>query len=130
MPEIETGTAILFGMACAIITLVLVLALLADWIIRLQHALNEESDSTHAICVAHIADMVSDRWAAVVLRDLADRYEGGSETLVLNKIKREVWTPEGPVLPVLWLRHHADLLDAEAARIAAEMDRENWEDGS
>lgn len=109
--QIEQNTAILFGMVCAIISLCLLVALLADQIIRQNAALSEDDEVDHAMCVAHIADVVSDRFAAVVLRDLASRYDSTEEIRVINKIKREQWKPEGPVIPVLWLQHHADLLD-------------------
>lgn len=110
---IEQSTAILFGMACAIIALVLLLAFVTDYAIRMKHEADAEVDIEHAACIAHIADVVSKRFVAVALRDLADRYEDGRERALIERIKREQWTPEGPVLPVLWLYHYADLYEKD-----------------
>lgn len=109
--DIEQSTAILFGMVCAVIALVLLVAWLADTVIRQNAALAEDDDADHAACTAHIADVVSDRFAAVVLRDLAERYDSVRGVSVMMKIQREKWTPDGPTIPALWMLHHADLLD-------------------
>lgn len=112
--QIDQSTAILFGMTMAILALVLIVAWLVDTIIRQNATLAEDDYTDHAACTAHIAEMTSKRWGAVILRDLADRYDSAAEVRVINQIKREQWKPEGPVLPVLWLRYHADLLDPPA----------------
>lgn len=109
--HIEQGTAILFGMTMAIIALALLLAFVVDYAIRMKHEADAEVDAEHAACIAHIADVTSKRFVAVALRDLADRYEDGRERTLIERIKREQWTPEGPMLPVLWLRHYADLYE-------------------
>jgi hypothetical protein len=111
--QIEQNTAILFGMTCAIIALVLMLSFVVDYAIRLKHDCDDEVEAEHAACIAHIADVTSKRFVAVALRDLADRYEDGRETALIERIKREQWTPEGPVLPVLWLRHYANTYEKE-----------------
>lgn len=111
--DIEQGTAILFGMTMAIIALVLMLSILADQVIRLRAEQTEDVEADHLACVAHMADVTSKRFIAVALRDLADRYEEGREQALIERIKREQWTPEGPVLPVLWLRHYADAYESE-----------------
>lgn len=110
--NVESGTAILFGMTCAIIALVLLIAFLTDEVIRLRHSLVAEVDYHYEESMASAMAAVSDVTLAKRLRLLADRYEDSAdEVIIMNRIKREQWKPEGPVLPVLWLRYHADLLD-------------------
>lgn len=113
--HIEQGTAILFGMAMAIIALVLLVAFVVDYAIRTKHECDEAVEVEHAACIAHIADVTSKRFVAVALRDLADRYENGREQALFERIKREQWTPKGPVVPVLWLRHYADTYEKDEA---------------
>lgn len=102
---------VLVGLVLAVIVLILVIAVLADQIIRLLSEDNEDDRADHAKCIAHVADVTSKRMVAVTLRDLADRYDAGRETVRIERIKREDWTPEGPALPVLWLRDWADEMD-------------------
>lgn len=104
---------VLVGMTFAVIALVILLAILADEVVRLRAQVDEAKDVVHSACIAHIADVTSKRFGAVIIRDLARRYESGDEVRVLNQIKREQWSPEGKVLPVLWLEHHANLLDPD-----------------
>lgn len=107
---IPYSTAVMFAMTCALIALVLLVAFLADEVIRLRHYLNEDLEDDHAKCIAHIADVTSKRFVAVALDDLAERYDSIDEKHIIEKIKREEWTPGGPSLPALWLYHHADRL--------------------
>lgn len=113
MLNVEQSTAIVFGMAMAIIALILLLAFLADWCIRLNAALAEDDEDDHAACIAHIADVVSNRFAAVVIRDLADRYDTAESRRVWSDLRQD-WTHDGPSMPALWLRHHADERDKAA----------------
>ncbi len=108
--HVEQGTAIIFGLACAIIALVFLVAWLADIVVRQHAELDAEEDTDHAKCVAHIADVVSARFGAVMLRDMAERYDSVPEVATMMKIKREVWTPDGPTMPALWMLHQADVL--------------------
>lgn len=117
MFNIEQSTAIVFGLTCAVIALVLLVAFLADQVIR-QNALLAEDDEVndreaHAACMAHVADLVSNRFAAVVIRDLVTRYDTPAERAVIERIKRDEWTPEGVPLPMLWLLHHANERDPQ-----------------
>lgn len=102
---------VLLGLSIAIAVLLIVLALMADSLIRAHAALQQHTDAGHAACIAHIADVTSKRFGAVIVRDLARRYESGEEIALINRIKREQWKPEGKALPVLWLEHRADLMD-------------------
>lgn len=112
MVTIETGTAVLFGMCMAILSLVLLVAFLADQVIRQNGALAEDDEADHAACTAHIADVTSRRFVAVALRDLAERYDSVPEQRVLTSLRRR-WLESGPSVPALWLLHHADLLDPQ-----------------
>jgi hypothetical protein len=111
--SIPYSTAVMFGMACAVIGLVLLVAFLADEVIRLRSYLNNDLEDDHAKCIAHIADVTSKRFVAVALRDLAERYDSVEERSTIAQIKRVEWTLDGPPLPVLWMLHHADLLDPQ-----------------
>lgn len=102
---------VIVGLAVAVGVLCIVLAIATDRIIRLEAGVREDDKADHAACIAHIADVTSKRVVAVTLRELADRYDTGRETVRIERIKREDWKPEGPALPVLWLRDWANEMD-------------------
>lgn len=101
---------VIFGMACAILALVAILYLLVVRNNDLSYDIDDELDAAHAKCIAHIASVVSDRMVAVVLRDLARRYESIEEKPTMLKISRQ-YKQDGPSMPRMWMEHHADLLD-------------------
>jgi hypothetical protein len=102
------------GLVAAIIVLVLLLAYLADCVIRLQAGVTNTDKADHAKCIAHVADVVSNRMVAVALRDLAERYDSVREEALLRKIRESKARSnvDGSV-PALWMRYHADMLDGE-----------------
>lgn len=112
--RIEQGTAILFGMAMAILALCLLIAVLADEIVRLRADRIEDVEDDHAACIAHIADVTSRRVIATAMRDLAVRYDQSDGQRELRDIRGGEWTKDGPSIPALWMMHHADLLDPPA----------------
>jgi hypothetical protein len=105
--HIEQGTAILFGMTMAIIALVIMLAIVVDYAIRMKHEADAEVDIEHAACIAHIADVTSKRFIAVALRDLAERYDSNESRRVWAELRKD-WSSDGPSMPALWLQHYAD----------------------
>ena len=110
MIHIEQNTAILFGMACAIIALVFLIAYLVDEVIRLRANETISVEQDHDRCLARIILEMGDRTTAHHLRHLADTYDKAEGRPLVEAAKKK-WTPEGPVLPVLWVREYADLLD-------------------
>lgn len=115
--QIEQGTAILFGMACALIALCLLLAYVVDDLIRTKAELRDEivefeMDLRSAILrdVGHI--MVAER-----LREIARNYESPENVLLRQKIGRTTWKEGGTPLPALWLLALADDISPESGAI-------------
>lgn len=98
------------GLVAAIIVLLLLLAYLADCVIRLQAGVTNTDKADHAKCIAHIADVTSNRMVAVALRDLAERYDsvqGERELHALRKAHGSLYSS----VPAAWLEMQADRLD-------------------
>lgn len=76
-----------------------------------QRLARDEEKADHAKCIAHIASVTSDRFVASRVRDLAERWDSIEEQGELRRLANEKYTPGGPSMPVIWLRHQADLLD-------------------
>lgn len=108
---IEQSTAILFGMVCAIIALIFLVAILADQVIRQNAALADDDEVDHAMCIAFISDVVSKRVVAMAFRDAADRWESVEEKANLIELGSEKFKVGGPSMPSLWLHQQADTLD-------------------
>jgi len=98
------------GLVAAIIVLVLLLAYLADSVIRAHAGIESADKADHAKCIAHIADVTSNRMVAVALRQLADRYDSVQGERELLALRRQVGTYEHSV-PARWLLNRADELD-------------------
>lgn len=107
---IAYSTGVMVGMVCAIIALVILIAILADEVIRLRASETIVIEEDHNACIARIILEMGDRAVAHRIRLMADAYDTRGDLVVMRAAK-EKWTAEGPVLPVLWLREHADLLD-------------------
>lgn len=107
--HIEQGTAVLFGMTMAILALCGLLAYLVDDIIRLRAGETAGVEADHDRCLARIILEMGDIATAYRLRDIADNYDTVEGRRIMADAKKG-WTADGPPMPVLWLRHHADLL--------------------
>jgi hypothetical protein len=66
------------GLVAAIIVLVLLLAYLADCVIRLNAGIESADKADHAKCIAHVTDVTSSRFVAVALLDRANELDGGT----------------------------------------------------
>jgi hypothetical protein len=99
------------GLVAAIIVLVLLLAYLADCVIRLQAGVTNTDKADHAKCIAHIADVTSNRMVAVALRDLAERYDSVQGQRELHRARARWLDSTGPTVPAMWLLDRADELD-------------------
>jgi hypothetical protein len=73
-----------------------------------QARLDEQAD--HAKCIAHIAEVTSNRFVAARLRELADKYDSIEERPVMTKLQRQHFA-SGPSVPSSWLNLQAELLD-------------------
>lgn len=104
---------LLIGMAVAIIVLVLLLAYLADSVVRLQADVTDTDKADHAKCIAHIAEVVSNRMVAVALRDLAERYDSVKGERELERLRQthRVTVTDYVSVPGRWLLDRADELD-------------------
>lgn len=107
--HIEQGTAILFGMACAIITLVLLIAYLVDDVIRLRAAETVAVEDDHNACLARVMLEVSDWHTANRIRHMADTYGTPEGEAIMTAAQRK-WRLEGEPLPILWIREYADTI--------------------
>lgn len=105
--------AVLFGMAAAIIALVLLLAYVVDQVIRLQADVTDTDKADHAMCIAHIADVTSKRMVAVALRNLAKRYDSVQGERELHGLRQKYGSSRSDMatIPALWLLERADELD-------------------
>lgn len=101
------------GLVAAIIVLVLLLAYLADSVIRLHAGIESADKADHAKCIAHIADVTSNRMVAVALRDLAKRYDSvqGERELERLRLTHRVTVSDYVSVPGRWLLNRADELD-------------------
>lgn len=122
IPEIPFSTALFTAMVLALIALILLLAYLADEVIRLRndHSLDVEAD--HEDCAIALSAHVGDLVFAERLRTLAERYDSDAGIREVAAIRREIERKRmntGPSIPALWLQLQADqinppLSDADA----------------
>jgi len=101
------------GLVAAIIVLVLLLAYLADSVIRAHAGIESADKADHAKCIAHIADVTSNRMVAVALRQLADRYDSVQGERELERLRQthRVTVSDYVSVPGRWLLDRADELD-------------------
>lgn len=104
---------VLAGLVCAIIALVVLIAILADEVLRSRADVDEERDAQHAKCIAHVADVTSKRIVAMALREYARRWDSVEEKANLIALAREQYKPGGPNMPAIWMNQQADLLDPQ-----------------
>ena len=104
---------LVIGLIAAVVVLNGLVLVLARHIVRLS----EEHKADHAKCIAHVADMTSNRVAALHLRTLAERYDTVGEVPVLTRLRRAHKGDDDRTIPAKWMLHHADLLDPENATI-------------
>lgn len=107
--HIEQGTAILFGMVCAIIALVLLIAYLVDDIIRLRANETANVETDHNATIARVMLEVSDWHTANRIRQMADDYDTPRGRAIMDAAQRK-WRLEGEPLPLLWIREYADAI--------------------
>lgn len=93
------------------VTILLVVVFIAANLRRMVRSLLAEQRADFAKCVAHMASVVSNRMVAQVLRAEADRYDAPSEQRVMRSLADHHYRPGGPSMPVIWLRHRADVID-------------------
>lgn len=110
---VEQGTGILFGMACALIALVCVLAYVVDDLIRTKALLAEDSDEREAEVLNALVRQVGHIMLAERLREIARNYESPDNVLLRRKISRTTWKEGGTPLPALWLMALADDISPE-----------------
>ena len=106
-------TGLITGLVLAILALILLVAILADQIIRLNTREEQAQDAVHAKCLAHIADVTSKRIVAQSLREYARLWDSIEERANLQRLAREKYKPGGPAMPSIWLNYQADLLDPD-----------------
>lgn len=68
----------------------------------------------HAKCIAHIADITSNRFAARLVHDLADRYENIDGQAELTRIRNTVYGADTESVPALWMREQAERIERGA----------------
>ena len=106
--QIEQGTGILFGMACAIIALVFLLAYVVDDLIRAKARLAEDADEREAEVLNAMLRQVGRILLAERLRELARNYDSPDNVLLRKRLYREKHKEGGPLIPALWLEAMAD----------------------
>lgn len=99
------------GLCLAVVALCLVVAVLAARLVYLSQDREDDQQAEHAMCVAHIADVVSNRVVAMALREKAKQWDSVEEEPNLKRLGREVYKAAGPSMPNIWLNQQADLLD-------------------
>lgn len=107
----------MIGLVVGLIAAVVVLNGLLLVMVRHIVRLSEEHRADHAKCIAHVADMTSNRVAALHIRTLAERYDTVGEMPVLSQLRRESKIGEARTVPAKWMLHHADLLDPKNTTI-------------
>lgn len=100
-------TGLIIGLILAVVVLCLVISVLAYEIVRG----NDRLEADHAMCVAHTADVSSDRILAMFARELARRWGSVEEKSNLIQLGREQYHIGGPSMPEIWLNQQADLID-------------------
>lgn len=108
IPDIDQSTGILFGMACALITLACVLAYVVDDLIRTKALLAEDSDEREAEVLNAMLRQVGHILLAERLREIARNYESPDNVRLRHTLGRTVWKEGGTPLPALWLEALAD----------------------
>jgi hypothetical protein len=106
-------TGLLFGMALAIVVLVVLLTLTGARCAALMDYEAEDQDIAHAKCIAHIADVTSKRVVALAFRDAAARWDRVETQTDLTMLRKQFKYDSGPSIPAMWLNQQADLLDPE-----------------
>lgn len=64
----------------------------------------------HAVCILTIQQAISGAHDAVLLRQLADKWDSVAEQGNLRVLAREQYSPGGPSMPAIWLRQQADII--------------------
>jgi hypothetical protein len=77
----------------------------------LQERERERVAAAHGVCLSRIELLIGDKHAAETLRRYAEKYGSVAEKTTHMRLAREVYTPGGPDMPVIWMRYYADLLD-------------------
>jgi hypothetical protein len=70
-----------------------------------------EDKTAHAKCIAHIASVVSNKFLAERMRELADKWDTSDEMSEHNRIANTLYKPGGPSVPAIWLREKADQIE-------------------
>lgn len=99
---------VLFGLGAAVIALVVVLAYMAGRIADLTDAASVQ----HAKCIAHVADMTSNRIVGMAVRDLARRWDTVEEKVEFTRLRRD-YKPEQSI-GQRWLLEQAERIDPQA----------------
>lgn len=110
-------TGLFVGMALTIIVLIILVAFLADDVIRARTALDEETNATHDECIDEIKRVISKSAIATAVYQMAEHYDsvaGERERAVLQrKVRRE----DSPSIPAAWMQDYATKIDPQAANV-------------
>lgn len=113
-PEIPFSTALVTCLVLAIICLILLVAFLADDIIRLRAGESAGLEADHSECADTLAAFFAERLFAERIRHLATKYDSEAGIREMAFLRREMErqrTAGGPTLPAMWLRLQADHID-------------------
>ena len=90
---------------CVVLTLAVV------YLLDANRKAAQVDKAAHAKCIAHVADITSNRIVALALRDLAQRYDSVEGRRETQTIANREWTEGGPSIPALFILRQADALD-------------------